>query len=148
MSLGSKAMLKEMGQTDVQQASVYRCQNGRPDALRRCLLACPKIDSPSLRGDLVAIAPAWPLSRKADWQAGSSDRCETCRISRSARNAGLAWRRNVAFNDARRCAERQWLSYLTAPFVNLKTSPVGAALARAQMEIDFQCAPGWPFGDA
>ena len=73
----------------MQSVSVVVVSNGRPDALRRCLLGLSQIDHPTC--ELIVVADA--VSRPAIAKSRLADRiktvaCDVAKIS-VARNAGL-----------------------------------------------------------
>ncbi|WP_394151717.1 glycosyltransferase family 2 protein [Loktanella salsilacus] len=129
--------------------SVIVVSNGRPDALRRCLLGLSQIDHPKCEVIVVADSVSWPAMA----QTGLGDRikaarCDVPNIS-VARNAGLALAAGdiVAFIDDDAVPEPTWLSYLTAPFAS-ETVMAAGGFVRGRNGIDFQWRARLAFGDA
>lgn len=131
-----------------QSVSVIVVSNGRPDALRRCLLGLSQIDHPNCEVVVVADRTSWPAITQSG-MAGriKATRCDVPNIS-IARNAGLALAAGdiVAFIDDDAVPEPTWLSYLTAPFANENVTAAGG-FVRGRNGIDFQWRARLAFGD-
>ncbi|MFZ3580750.1 glycosyltransferase family 2 protein [Loktanella sp. DJP18] len=133
----------------MQAASVIVVSNGRPEALRRCLLGLLQIDHPAC--EIIVVADA--LSRPAIAASGLADVIKTVACDRpnisAARNAGLAVAAGdiVAFIDDDAVPEPTWLSHLTAPFADAAVQASGG-FVRARNGITFQWRARLAFGDA
>lgn len=129
--------------------SVIVVSNGRPDALRRCLLGLSQIDHPACEVIVVADATSRPAIAASGLAAViKAVECDIANIS-VARNAGLAVAAGdiVAFIDDDAVPEPTWLSYLVAPFADDAVTAAGG-FVRARNGISFQWRARLAFGDA
>jgi glycosyltransferase involved in cell wall biosynthesis len=123
----------------VQGVSVVVVSNGRPDALRCCLLGLSQIDHANC--ELIVVAGA--VSRPAIAKSRLAERiktvaCDVAKIS-VARNAGLgkAAGHIVAFIDDDAVPESTWPSHPNSPFTNFSVT-VASGFLRSRNGIAFQ----------
>ncbi len=129
--------------------SVIVVSNGRPDALRRCLLALSQIDHPDCEVIVVADAASRPAIAASGLAAVIKAVAFDAPNISAARNAGLSQAAGdiVAFIDDDAVPEPRWLSHLTAPFDDPTVAAAGG-FVRGRNGIDFQWRARLAFADA
>ncbi len=132
----------------MQSVSVIVVSNGRPAALRRCLLGLSQLDYPAC--EIIVVADATSMQAIAASGLVKVIKVvafDTPNIS-AARNAGLAQAAGdiVAFIDDDAVPESLWLTHLAAPFDDGAVSAAGG-FVRGRNGISFQWRARLAFPD-